>query len=466
MADVAAVSTQLQQWSFAKPAATRPERSDSTASSPDLSHHEPEALRIPASAVRAATSIAGQESATFQERYLSSEEDLSPMDGNSSDSDDYDSEVEIHEATATPATPSFFRARTMSISRRDNVKSGDMAVTVSYVSAGRPKMIQLAQSPVCEPPIRSASLAQLPIAAINKLRQQDNRTRSLIVNPIIRPSSPALSIDSRTPSTGSRPYAHSNKSAMLLSDSGSQSSLQSGDSTPRSSSPSVSEKSTTSNRPVSAAGSSFQPRSSLYVVSSARSNTSSNLRSPFPPLAQQPPAPHAFLSSDPYENSTTSAASPIIKQSPHKRLRSISQRLSLARIAIAPSKKYDSRANGNRTGNMPPTPSTPFTPLTPQTAPLPTSTGMNKLRRNSRMLSSRPGTARVPSPDIPPMPVRSVTSSSFSPQKSARSSKMIARGANEREPTLELPPCPVDDAGMGSLKTRRVRKRKSLMDLL
>ena len=44
--------------------------------------------------------------------------------------------------------------------------------------------------------------------------------------------------------------------------------------------------------------------------------------------------------------------------------------------------------------------------------------------------------------------------------------KMIARGANEREPTLELPPCPDEDAGMGSLKARRVRKRKSLMDLL
>ncbi|KAL5422356.1 hypothetical protein PMIN06_000896 [Paraphaeosphaeria minitans] len=469
MADVAAVSTQLQQWSFEKPATARPERSGSTASSPDLSHHEPETLRIPAAAVRAATSIDGKEGATFQQRYLSSEEDLSPMDANSSDSDDYDSDVEIIQATVTPATPNFFRARTMSISRQDNVKSGDMAVTVSYVSAGRPKMIQLAQPPVCEPPVRSASLTQFPIATINKLRQQDNRTRSLIVNPMIRSSSPALSTDSRRPSTGSRPYAHSNKSAMLFSDSGSQFSLQSRDSTPRSSSPSVSEKSTASTRPASAIGLSFQPRSSLYVMSSARSNTSSNLRAPFPPLTPQSPAPHAFLSSDPYENSTTSAASPIIKQSPHKRLRSISRRLSLARIAIAPSKKYDSRVKGTRIENMPPTPLTPFTPLTPQTAPLPTSTGMNKLRRNSRLLpSSRPGTARGPSPDLPPMPVRSVTSSSssISPPKSSRMSKMIARGANEREPALELPPCPGEDADMGSLKTRRLRKRRSFMDLL
>ncbi|KAF2448427.1 hypothetical protein P171DRAFT_212847 [Karstenula rhodostoma CBS 690.94] len=462
MADIAAVSTQLQQWSFEKPETTRPERSDSTASSPDLSHHEPEIMRIHAPAVHAATSIAGKEGATFQQRYLSSEEDLSPMDGNSSDDDDddaYDSDVSIHEATATPATPSFFRARTMSISGRDKVKSGDMAVTVSYLSVGRPKMIQLAQTPVCEPPVRSASLAQFPITAVNKLRHLDNRTRSLIVKPMDRASSPALSIESRRPSTGNKPYAQSNKSTMLLSDSGSQSSLQSGVSTTWIPTPSVSEKPTTARRPVSAAGSTFQSRPSLYVGSGARSNTSNNLRAPLPPLTPQSPA-HAFLSSDPYENSTTSAASPIIKQSPHQRLRSISQRLSLARIAIAPSKKYDSRLNGNRAGNM------PLTPLTPQTAPLPTTTtAPNKLRRNSRAVSaSRPTTARGSSPDIPPMPVRSVTSMSFSPQKSAaRSSRMVARGADEREPTLMLPPCPVADAG---LKTRRVRKRKSLMDLL
>lgn len=489
MADVAAVSTQLEQWSFEKLASTRPERSASTASSPDLSHHEPETLRIHAAAVHAPTAIESKDASTFQQRYLSSEEDLSPMDGNSTDDDDddYDSDVSIHEATATPATPSFFRARTMSISRRDKVKSGDMAVTVSYVSAGRPKMIQLAQSPVTEAPQRSSSLAQLPISAISKLRQQDLRTRSLIIGPsTLRSESPAPSEDSRRPSIGSaRPYQHSNKSAMLLSDSGSQSSLHSigGSSTPRSSSPSVSEKSIPYTRPVSSAAN-FAPRSSLYVVSSARTNTSSssstkNPLAPFPPLTPQSPEPHAFLSSDPYENSTTSAASPIIKQSPHKRLRSISQKLSLARIAIAPSKKYDARINGAKTpsGNMPPTPSTPYTPLTPQTAPLPTSSSsssapMNKLRRNSRMLSSsssRPGTARGPSPDIPvpPMPVRSFTSVSTSPQKSAlRASKMVARGADEREPILELPPCPSEDAGVASLKTRRIRKRKSLMDLL
>jgi hypothetical protein len=46
------------------------------------------------------------------------------------------------------------------------------------------------------------------------------------------------------------------------------------------------------------------------------------------------------------------------------------------------------------------------------------------------------------------------------------SSKLVARGADERAPILELPPFPAEDAGMDSLKTRRVRKRRSLMDLL
>ncbi|KAF1969623.1 hypothetical protein BU23DRAFT_234696 [Bimuria novae-zelandiae CBS 107.79] len=488
MADLA-VSTQLQQWSFEKSASVRPERFDSTASSPDLSHREPETLRLDAAAVRAATSMDSQDQATFQERYLSSEEALSPIDGNTSD-DDYDSDnVSIHEAEAKP---SFFKARTMSVSRWDKGKSCDLqAVTVSYVSAGRPKVIELAQSPVLETPQpqRTVSLAQLPIAAVSKLRQQDQETRrSLIVKSSMKCSdsapaisidirrtsvdivpythikssmkrsetAPAISIDTGRTSAETSPYTHSNKSAVHLSDSRPGSSLRSGRSTPRSSSPSVSEKSTASPRPVSPA-----PRSSLYMSSHARTN-------PLTPLTPHSPGPHAFLSSDPYENSTTNAASPLIKTSPQKRLRSISQKLSLARIAIAPAKKWDSRVNG-RAGNFPPTPNTPYTPLTPQSAPLPTTTTSttNKLRRNSRLApsSSRPGTshgARGPSPDIPPMPTITM-----SPQEHG-SKKLVARGADEREPILELPPCPVNKgpSPMNSVKSRRIRKRKSLMDLL
>jgi hypothetical protein len=178
----------------------------------------------------------------------------------------------------------------------------------------------------------------------------------------------------------------------------------------------------------------------------------------------------SFLSSDPYENTTTSSSSPIIKKpAAHKRLRSISMKLALAKIAIAPTKKpYDARSIG---GKMPPTPSTPFTPLTPQTAPLEGSSGFpggNKLRRASTILrpKSRSGlSARPATPEsAPPIPLLQQKRMTIGP------SRMVARGANEREPTLVLPPCP--DSGsedrMNSIRSesRRLKKRKSLMDFM
>jgi hypothetical protein len=45
-----------------------------------------------------------------------------------------------------------------------------------------------------------------------------------------------------------------------------------------------------------------------------------------------------------------------------------------------------------------------------------------------------------------------------------RQSRMIARGANEREPTLVIPPCP--EAEFNEMTIKKLRKRKSLMDLL
>jgi hypothetical protein len=187
--------------------------------------------------------------------------------------------------------------------------------------------------------------------------------------------------------------------------------------------------------------------------------TQSSFRhSQWAPLTPASPAAHAFLQSDPYENTNTHSASPIIKSSaPHKRLRSISMKLALAKIAItSPSRKtYDTRIDGKM----------PNTPLTPQTAPIQGSSSFaspNKLRRASTILrpKSRHGeAARGPSPEVAPrMP--------YIPQN--RMSKMQARGANEIEPTLILPPCPsdTDEDPMASIKTRRLKKRKSLMSLM
>ncbi|KAF2113577.1 hypothetical protein BDV96DRAFT_647833 [Lophiotrema nucula] len=454
MVDVA-VSAQLQQWTFEKTTLVRPERSDSSASSsPDLYHNDSETLRIDTAAVEDTQDLDTKENISFQDRYLSSEEDLSPMEADSEF--EYDDDVSIHEVVQQT-----FSARKMSISRIEKGKSFDLAVMVSYVSAGRPKMINLANvgSPVREAQ-RSASLAQLPIAAIKKLRDADQATRRSFVGPTSssstsRSNSPASNV--RRPSTGNLPLPHNN-SSLKLSDS-SSSFVETASS--RSSSPSASEN---SSRPATSAAAPAltASRSSLYIVTTANSNAQ---REPFPPLTPLSPEQHSFLSSDPYENNTTSAASPIIKSGPHKRLRSISMKLSLAKIAITPStKKWDSRING-RSGTMPPTPATPYTPVTPMTAPPTTfsSPKNNKLRRSSR--SSRPTSMRGDSSEIPPVPTRNPNPS---PRKSMQ--RMVPRGADERAPIIELPPCPTDQREdvdpMGSIKSKRIRKRKSLMDLL
>ncbi|KAF2734625.1 hypothetical protein EJ04DRAFT_230729 [Polyplosphaeria fusca] len=442
MVDVA-VSSQLQQWTFEKPALVRPQRSDSSASSPDLSHND-ETLRIDPATVDVPTSPISKETLSLHERYLSSEEDLSPMEGGFES--DFEDDASIHQAETH-----YFSARKMSISRVEKGKSFDLAVMVSYVSAGRPKMIDLATvgSPVFETSQRSASLAQLPMAAISRLRKADQASRHSFIEPPSTSSATSRSISpassARRPSLGHLPYSHAS------------SDLQT--------SPSASE---TSIRPTSAAPQSVPPtRSSLYIVSSA-GNASPNV--PFPPLTPLSPdhsAPHSFLSSDPYENATTSAASPIIKSGPHKRLRSISQKLSLAKIAITPvTKKWDSRINGRpaNTTTMPPTPATPFSPATPTST---FSSPKIRLRRSSK--ASRPSSVRGPSPEVPPVPILNPAPR----PKQQGNARLVPRGADERAPILELPPCP-DEAGAGagaaadggSVKAKKVRKRKSLMDLL
>ncbi|KAF2652032.1 hypothetical protein K491DRAFT_69784 [Lophiostoma macrostomum CBS 122681] len=434
MVDVIDVATQLQQWTFEKTSPGRPERSDSSASSPDLYHHENEALRI-AAAVDNSKNVESKDSISLQGPYMSSEEDLSPMDGNSSDSD-YD-DVSIHDFEKE-----YFSARRMSMARFDKGKSCDMAVMVSYVSAGRPKVIQLANgsSPIRESAQRSASLAQLPITAINKLRKADQSNRLSLRVPqttsTSRSSSPSplRAAEPRRPSTGHGPFTHSNSSSSMLHSSETSSFSAS---SARSTSPAPSEHSlrpaTASARPHS------QLRSSLYVTSSITPMA-------FSPLTPQSPEPHSFLSSDPYENSTTNAASPIIKQAPHRRLRSISQKLSLAKISIGTSSKN------------------PYTPTTPQTAPLSSSftSPKNRLRRNSRV--SRAGSIRGPPPEIPPVP----TLGPPNPQVKPTTQKLVARGADERAPMLELPPFPDEPESdpVSSIKARRIRKRKSIMDLL
>jgi hypothetical protein len=406
---------------------------------------------------------------------MSSEEALSPVDDGSDSEYDYDNVV-VHDATKE------CKARTMSISRWDKGKSCDMAVMVSYAFVGRPKVVELdCRSPTTEiRPIqqRSASLANLPISAISQLRKADaaqrlsmkvttvNRLSSL---PPSRSISPPVELESRRPSTSYSPTTK-NSSTLNLSDSASTtSSFQTAPST-RSISPAVDEVLA---RPALAPlNVSTSARSSVYISTQSRNGLSrtQTTQSLWAPPTPALPATHAFLSSDPYETSNIHSASPIIKPAPHRRLRSISMKLALAKIAISPAKKtYDTRINGK----APPTPLTPHTPMpiTPQTAPLEGNSSYfspQKLRRASTILrpKSRHGDSiRGPSPDVAP-PIPTITTSNMAANK--RMSKMQARGANEREPTLVIPPCPsdTDDDPMSSFKSRKLKKRKSLMSLM
>ncbi|KAF3046018.1 hypothetical protein E8E12_010333 [Didymella heteroderae] len=471
----AVVSTQLPQWNYGKPTVTtRTERSgsDSSASSPTLCNEEHETLRLDT----AATQTIKKGSIALQERYMSSEEDLSPACEDSGSESEYD----YDDAVIEDLTQQCHSAKRMSMSRWNQGKSCDTAVKVSYAFVGRPKVVELnLGSPVLERPMltqRSASLANLPATALGKLQKADQVQRhSLNVmpmskrpsSPLTRPISPLAIVEPRRPSTS---YSPSSKTSTLnLGDLTSTASSIDTAPSSRSASPAVSAPV----RPTSATpeGASSR-RTSVYVPTGARpelqriKTTQTHFRHShqMAPPTPMSPATHAFLDTDPFAKPAASTTIPANKPSTHKRLRSISMKLSLARIAITPS---SSKKNNN-------TPASPYTPLTPQTAPIEATSGFaspmpNKLRRASTILRPKSRGAeepRGPSPDMapPPVPALNRASTMGVPQ---RHSKMVARGANEREPTLVLPPFTDMDANhMASVKSGKLRKRKSLMDLL
>jgi hypothetical protein len=443
-------SPQLQQWSFDKPALSiRPDRSgsDSSASSPSLCTPN-KTLRVDVNAATSQSSpVLAKGAIALQERYMSSEENLSPAGDDSDDSgseDEYDYEEAVIEECISMAPLN---------------KNNNTAVRLSYAFVGRPKVVEMmsptidrAPSPLELPVLqqRSASLASLP-NFVKLQAPQANQRMSLGVTPkCTRPISPLAIVEPRRPSTS---YSPSSKKSSLsdLAETSSNASLQTA--------PTSRSASLASEPPV---------RPVLQRIQTTQSHFRHSHMPSFPsPMSS--PAPHSFLNTDPYENST-SASNPQIKQSSsHRRLRSISMKLSLARIAITPSsKKNDSRNSMSSKGQH--MPASPFTPSTPQTAPLEASSGFmspmpNKLRRASTIMrpkSRGSESARGPSPDMAPPPVPALNRAST--MQPFRQSRMIARGANEREPTLVIPPCP--EAEFNEMTIKKLRKRKSLMDLL
>ncbi|KAH9882476.1 hypothetical protein J1614_000712 [Plenodomus biglobosus] len=455
------LATQLSEWTFDKPVvAAHTQRTSSTASSPNLCDDGPDTLRLDTTAAKEIR----KESAIFNDRYNSSEEDLTTGGSDSESEYDYDNVVVYDPAKEC-------KARTLSVSRWNKGKSCDMAVTVSYAFAGRPKVVEDCRSPLDRPAmqLRSASLANVSAAPMHTLQAADKAQRqSMTLNAMsrlastssTRPSSPVES-EPRRPSTSYSP-APKDMSAPRYTASTSTSFTTATSS--RSISPAYSEG-LRSSSPAAVPSSS---RSSVYVPTQSRVDlTRTNTTQTFhrqSQLAPQSPA-LSFLSSDPYENSTTDSSSPIIKKpAGHRRLRSISLKIALAKIAISPVKKpFDARVNGK-------VPSTPLTPATPQTAPLerPTSIAVpNKLRRASTILrpKSRQGenvrySTQSAAPPLPQL--------NGNMMQQRASSRMVARGANEIEPTLILPDFPrnSDDDARAVVKSRALRKRKSLMDFM
>jgi hypothetical protein len=112
--------------------------------------------------------------------------------------------------------------------------------------------------------------------------------------------------------------------------------------------------------------------------------------------------------------------------------------------------------------------------MTPQTAPIEGSASFsspNKLRRASTILrpkSRGSESKRAPTPEMAP-PVPQLNVSTMQQKRSTTMGRMVARGANEREPTLVIPECPGNndnDDATSSIKSRAIRRRKSLMDFM
>lgn len=436
---MANVAAQLSQWTFEKSTA-HPPRTSSAASTPNLADDVSDTLRIDTAAALSVT----KKGPVFHERYNSSEEDLTTGGSDSESEYDYD-DVVVH----------------------------DPAKECKYAFAGRPKVVELEFSrfPMERPSMqqRSASLANIPVTPIHLLQKSNKAQRqsmtlnafSSMASPAPRSVSPAANVEFRRPSTSHSPVTQNHSSLQQIESASTSSSFKTAPSS-RSISPAASEPA-----PGPYLSSS---RSSVYVPTQSRLNLtkintsqSSYRHSQFAPLTPQSPA-LSFLSSDPYENASNNSSSPIIKKPAHRRLRSISMKLALAKIAITPAKKpYDARLNGTA-------PSTPLTPGPPQTAPLerPASfASPNKLRRASTILrpKSRQDETNRFSIQAAAPPVPQLVPSIMQQQ---RLSRMVARGANEREPTLVLPTCPTvsDDDGRSSVKSRALRKRKSLMDFM
>lgn len=531
-----------EQWTVEK-SYNRSHHNESPSSTSDLD--DADRIRLTRSTTMPLPSL--EAPSMLQDRYLSSEEDLSPTvsdsaersDDNDSDDDDNDDvAVEIVEATTIvpPATAA----------------NGKLARAVSYVSAGRAKVVNMSETQSMRertfsvPAVASAvPILKSPVPRMSRMSFGTYKAPATTIpeasiyhtiSPVtIPPRSERRksSMPSRErPSISRSPLSYDPSTAPPLPPAGSlRSSAKVARHYSLAAPPSHNFynsdrpkllRSTTDVRatlapsppPLPARSHSTEPASPILerppVLADAELRRPSSVRSSYSPQSKRASVLHSrqrsgsiqlpafapatapltpltpdtpnFLNIDPFakkeENKTEDTGKPA-----HRRLRSISRTLSLARIALVPQNKRGStwgkskgKADKNHRDSMdvaspispmtqcnvakdgyfpmpsPLAPNMPPTPITPGT-PIPTTpnTAVFSPRTSSRLSNNTPEEDEV----------------QFPPRTSSLAARprLVARAADEREPTFQLPPFPDADDDVRMPGRRRLTKRKSLLGI-
>ncbi|KAF2090759.1 hypothetical protein K490DRAFT_62078 [Saccharata proteae CBS 121410] len=563
----------FQQWTLDKNYHRTQHSDGSTASTPDLD--DSERIRISPGSPRRSHALESKEPIVLQERYLSSEEDLSPVDRESSGRLSLEEDGGQDEETI-PKSLAAVQSQQASAGAGRQVeapKAAKLAVAVSYVSAGRAKVVDVSEkglerersysvpaianavpilkSPVprmsrmsfgnYRPPIsvpeqrrisivrapasegsitsapahiianrkhrmssmpapRRPSLARSPLSfdpdasetsrstSAQSLRLPRNAKYYSMAMPASVPGDQRPVLKRSTTDLGAQPRACSPDSDLSRADSPFSHMSRSESPFSIEAEP-IPAPFATERRPSSARSSYSQTPHSKRVSAVHIRKRSGSMQlpadpssAPNAPLTPLTPGVPAFLNSDPFATSKEQAVEVPRAGTTHKRLRSISRTLSLARIAVLPQNKkgqaLKTKAKSNRdsasllspvspmthvaTGQR--LPPTPMTPGTPAVIPSPALSAAKSPRRKSIVQSIHERESIL---DHWPVP-RTLEAEDMSTSPKSKN-KMVARGANERAPLIELPPFPseeLDGSGEPISPRRRLRKRRSTLGFI
>jgi hypothetical protein len=350
-------------WSFEKAILESDQRSPSENSSADFSEAQ-EKFRITPKMEDIKQTIVEQKSpALFNERYMSSEEQLSPTEHDSDTGpEDDDSIFELGIAAPLRFTVC------------------DMAIAICIIAVGKPKVVNIPLPSLNSSPSIGSGSEYGRASWMPKRRSAS----SVPLKPILRQRNP------------NRPNLTTLYSAPSLSDIRTTTTAATASTTTHTS-PALSSSSDTP--PTSSYTDSIghdSRRSSLFRANS----TTNSPKKEF--TINRSSTMHSFLEHDPYE--TTSPPS----HRRHSRFRNLSQKIKLPRFGKS-NKSVEEEHN----------------------------------QREERPFSPRP---------------MSMIFSQTPPRR-----RMVARGAAEREPTIEIPPCPYDlDDDGGLILDKPMRRRRSI----